>query len=375
MKRSKTLHIISLQVPYPPDYGGVIDIYHKIRHLNNSGWKVILHCFIYGREKSTELEALCEKVCYYPRKTGIFSQLHFQPYIVRSRRSADLLRNLLADEQPILFEGIHSCYYLSHPSLKNRNKIVRTHNIEHHYYRGLCEAEKRLWKKLFFLLESFKLRFAEKRFRHAQWIAAISEADHAYFSKRFGKTLYIPPFHSNDRLQSLSGRGDYMLFHGNMSVPENQRALRFLLLEICGSSPLPLKVAGKNIPAEIISEAREKNLRVEFYPSPGTTEMDNLIMNAQLILLFSFQSTGIKLKLMDSLFKGRYCIANGRILTEKVLENTCIRADTADEILAGITKIKSISFTDEDIQKRRAALRNYENEGNCARLTSAILNH
>lgn len=373
MENPSTIHIISLQVPYPPDYGGIIDIFYKIRHLKESGWKVILHCFLYERAESDELERICEKVYYYPRKTGLFSQIHYLPYIIRSRRSSDLLRNLRADRYPILFEGIHTCLYLSHSSLKNRNKIVRAHNIEHHYYRGLYKAERRIWKKGFFLLESYRLRLAERRFRHAQLIAAISGPDLEYFSNRFGKTVSIPPFHSNDEIRCLGGRGDYILFHGNMSVPENQRALRFVIREICSSSPLPFRVAGKDIPSDIIEEVQKKNLEVAFYPSPGKEEMDELIMNAQVVLLYSFQSTGIKLKLIDSLYKGRFCIANRHILTEEDLANTCIKANTANEILESIRKLQSLHFSEEDIQKRRLALRKYDNRGNSRKLTGAIL--
>lgn len=30
---SRRFHVVSLQVPFPPDYGGVIDIYYKLKAL------------------------------------------------------------------------------------------------------------------------------------------------------------------------------------------------------------------------------------------------------------------------------------------------------------------------------------------------------
>ncbi|MEI7802398.1 MAG: mannosyltransferase, partial [Bacteroidota bacterium] len=42
------LHIISFNVPYPPDYGGVIDVYYKIKALKEAGVKIHLHCYEYG---------------------------------------------------------------------------------------------------------------------------------------------------------------------------------------------------------------------------------------------------------------------------------------------------------------------------------------
>jgi hypothetical protein len=168
------LHIISFNTPYPPDYGGVIDVFNKLRVLHNKGVKITLHCFEYGRNRADELEKYCEKLFYYPRKTGFLSQISILPYIINSRRSKELLVNLSNDDHPILFEGLHSTYYLKKKFLKNRKKIVRAHNVEHLYYFKLFKAEKKVGKKIFFLIETIKLYFAEKRLKKADFIAAIS---------------------------------------------------------------------------------------------------------------------------------------------------------------------------------------------------------
>ena len=67
---SYNLNIVSFDVPFPANYGGVIDVYYKLLWLHKAGVKIHLHCFTYGRKPSKELEALCEKVYYYERKTG-----------------------------------------------------------------------------------------------------------------------------------------------------------------------------------------------------------------------------------------------------------------------------------------------------------------
>ena len=46
------------------------------------------------------------------------------PYLVGSRRSDRLLERLAADPHPILFEGLHTCADLGHPSLKDKRKFV-----------------------------------------------------------------------------------------------------------------------------------------------------------------------------------------------------------------------------------------------------------
>lgn len=87
----KYLHIISFDVPYPANYGGVIDVFHTIRCLRQEGVKIILHCFQYrDKQNSQELEKLCEKVYYYPRNMSFLKQLSFLPFNVTSRVSNEL---------------------------------------------------------------------------------------------------------------------------------------------------------------------------------------------------------------------------------------------------------------------------------------------
>ncbi|MCK5838529.1 MAG: glycosyltransferase family 1 protein, partial [Bacteroidales bacterium] len=143
----KHLHIISFNVPYPPNYGGVIDVFYKLKALHREGVKIHLHCFKYDRATSEKLLNYCVTVNYYNRKTGLLSAVSTKPYIVSSRRSEKLITNLLKDNHPILFEGLHSCYYIDDKRLQSRKKIYRESNIEHLYYYNLFKVEKKLTSK------------------------------------------------------------------------------------------------------------------------------------------------------------------------------------------------------------------------------------
>ena len=92
------LHIISFDIPYPANYGGVIDVYYKAKALAEKGVKVHLHCFQYGRKPSTELTDLFYEVKYYKRdisKKHLFKSI---PYIVSSRVSEEPKANLKKDK-------------------------------------------------------------------------------------------------------------------------------------------------------------------------------------------------------------------------------------------------------------------------------------
>lgn len=145
--KPKHLHIVSFDVPYPTNYGGVIDVFYKLKALYQQGIKIHLHCFKYGRAEALALKNFCEKIYYYERKmnkTQLFDSL---PFVVITRSSEKLIKNLLKDKHPILFEGLHCCYHLNDERLQGRLKIVRTHNIEHDYYKNLEKVEKSIFKK------------------------------------------------------------------------------------------------------------------------------------------------------------------------------------------------------------------------------------
>ena len=118
------LNIIAFNIPWPANYGGIIDVYYKMKALHQCGVKIILHCFEYERAHSPELEAICEKVFYYKRHTGLCANMTLLPYNVYSRKHPELIANLLKNDYPILFEGLHCCYYINDPRLQNRKRFT-----------------------------------------------------------------------------------------------------------------------------------------------------------------------------------------------------------------------------------------------------------
>ncbi|MCD4737059.1 MAG: glycosyltransferase family 1 protein, partial [Bacteroidales bacterium] len=206
------LHIVAFDIPYPPNYGGVIDVYYKLKELHSLGVKISLHCFEYpGRPRSEELNKICKSVYYYPRKTSLKSAISFKPYIVNSRRSEELIKNLQADDAPILFEGLHSCYYIDNERLKDRFKIYRESNIEHHYYFHLFLSDKNLLHKLYYLLTAPKLWLFQKRLKKADMILAVTQKDTDYMRDRIPtvQTELLHSLHGNNKVECKPGKGNY----------------------------------------------------------------------------------------------------------------------------------------------------------------------
>ena len=148
----KHLHIVTHDVPWPADFGGVVDLFYKIKALHNLGVHIHLHCFTSGRGEQKMLNKYCASVRYYPRKKGLPGFSFRVPYIVQSRSDKNLLKELNKDNYPILLEGIHCTFFLQIDALINRKVFVRLHNIEYKYYQQLAKNETNFIRKIYFTL-------------------------------------------------------------------------------------------------------------------------------------------------------------------------------------------------------------------------------
>jgi hypothetical protein len=352
----KHLHIISFDVPFPANYGGVIDVFYKIKNLHQASVKIILHCFEYGRGEQKELEKYCAT-----------------PYIVKSRTSKQLLDNLLQDEYPILFEGLHTCYYINDERLSNRLKIYRESNIEHHYYFHLAHSESNLLKKLYFIMEAKKLFSFQKQLAYADLMLVVSTEDVEYLKSVFPESdiKYLPSFHAFNEVKIKQGKGHYILYNGNLQVSENIKALEHLIKNVFSKINHLVIIAGLNPGAEIYAWIKEYH-HIKLIPNPTDADMQTLIEDAHIHCLYTHQPTGLKLKLLNVLYSGRFCICNEDMLVGTHLEETCIIKNSSQEMIEAINNTFKKEFTEELISLRRHTLQAFDNKTKTNKLLSYL---
>jgi hypothetical protein len=353
---SRRIHVVAFDVPYPADYGGVIDIYHKLEALHAQGLDIILHMYHYGRKKNTEnLSKFCRSLHYYKRSTYKNPFIGSLPYIVNSRGSDELLSRLQRDNAPILFEGLHCTFHLSAPSLKHRFKVVRTHNIEHHYYKHLEKSEMRYFKKYFFRIEADKLRKYESILKHANLIAAISPNDTKHFSKKYKNTIYLPAFHSNNEMVYPGPQGNYLLYHGNLAVPENYTAAMELIQNVFSKIDAKCIIAGNHPPKELQLICNRFD-NIEIKTDLSTDAIHDLIANAHINVLHTNQNTGIKLKLLNALYKGRFAVVNPLMVEGSGLEILCSIGQGFNAIKAKVEEYMLLDYSEAYFTKRKETL-------------------
>jgi hypothetical protein len=367
------INLISFDVPYPPIYGGIIDVFQKLKYFKKKGIEVHLHCFEYKGEKyEAELMPYCKSIQYYSRKSFTESLFSTMPYITHSRRDEDLIKTLLQNDFPILMEGLHSTYYLNDNRLKNRTKIVWNHNIEWEYYTLLADAEKNFFKKIFFKIESLKLKFYEPVFKYANWVIGVSKNDAIYLSNKGYKSQYIPAFHQNETIEISEGKGDYILYHGSLDVAENHLAAMWLIEQVFAKVKYKCIIAGKKPSIELIEEIK-KHQNIELKNDISIAEMSDLITNAQIHTLPTFQATGIKHKLLNALHKGRFVIANEAMVSNTGMEDLCQVANSGSEMISSINALMQKPFDQNEINKRKNILEtDFNNDINMDKLIKLL---
>jgi hypothetical protein len=210
---NKHLHIVTHDVPWPADYGGVVDLFYKLKALQQLGISIHLHCFTQGRLPQDELNKYCSSVNYYQRKKNAGSFSFRLPFIVNSRISNELIANLQKDEHPVLLEGIHCTYYLHNDQLAGRKIIVRLHNTEFEYYHHLAKHESSLFKKFYFWNESRLLKKYERKLASKAPFIAVSEHDVIIYQQQLkAKAIsYMPVFIPHTLSNGQQGKGCFCL--------------------------------------------------------------------------------------------------------------------------------------------------------------------
>lgn len=356
MSEIKHIHVVTFHVPFPPNYGGAIDVFYKLKALIKAGYSIILHTFLYDGKRSVELEEMCETVYYYKRDTSLLSQMSMNPFIVQSRKNEKLIEDLLKDNYPILFEGLHTCAFLNDIRLRNRKKYVRMHNIEHDYYRMLAIQSSWGIKKVFYYLESLKLRRYQSILQYAERILPISQTDTDYLKKMFPKkdVRLLRCFFDDSSVITEVSSEKYILYHGNLAVAENVTAAMFIMKEVIPllSTDHKFIFAGRNPSPVILSEA-VKHTNISVIANPDERQMNNLLYNAAVNILITFQPTGIKLKLLNTLCKSRgYCLVNSEMLQGNDLACFCKVANNAREMSSAIDFLMDKSKEDINLEER-----------------------
>jgi len=167
-------------------------------------------------------------------------------------------------------------------------------------------------------------------------------------------------------------KGSFCLYHGDLSVAENEKAAKFLIGEVFDDLPIPFVIAGKNPPKWLVSLIESKNTTC-LIANPNEDELQDLIAKAHINIVPSFNATGIKIKLINALFNGRFCLANENAVKNTGLEKACIVAYSASDFKTKINELYGQTYQQSDVETRHQLLDEmFNNQANARQMVKWI---
>lgn len=349
----------------------MIDVFYKLKTLHELGIEIYLHTFEYGRGNPKELSTYCKEVFYYNRDSSMSAIFSKKPYIAASRSGDNLVSNLKKMKAPILFEGLHTTFPLTVEDFSDRKVVVRAHNVEHLYYEGLSKSERRIDKKMFFRWQVNKLKRYQKILNKAYKILTISPSEQKYFSEMFDtKAEYIPVFHQNTGIKQLSSKGSGALYHGDLRVADNKRSVHYMM-EIFKKLDYPLVIASSYKNRSILKEIA-KYKHISFIQIKDQEHLLQLMEKAHINVLPTFQKTGIKLKLINTLYNGRFCVVTREMVEDTGLEDLCEVASTKEDFSNIVKDIIDQEFSIQAMKQRASVLLQFDTKKSAQKIIDLI---
>lgn len=360
----KTLHIVSFDNPYPPNYGGVIDVFYKIKALSEIGYTLHLHCFVKEiPSEFDELKQFCKSIYFYETTQNPFHFFSALPFSVISRGNSKLGTNIAKIDAPILFEGLKTTCLVYDVRLQKHKKFLRLHNIEHNYFKGIAKSEEGFFKKMALYWESRKFKKYETILKAFDKIFTLSEFENEIAVKYCENSFYIPVFHGNERVLQLEGFGEYAIYHGDLNTSDNRKCVVFLI-DVFKKLPNQKLIIASGSNEDFVQNCIGTSANIQFVKLNDFAHLKALLEKAHISISWSFQKSGTKLKAINSLYNTRFCIINENVIDDAVVADLCVMAKNEEELMFQIESLSKKSFS--EYPKRKEILEEYMNDVNNA---------
>jgi hypothetical protein len=343
MYQGKDLHFVSMDVPYPPNYGGIIDVFYKLKAFSHFDVEIHLHLFGFKECDVDIFKKYAKNVYFYP----IHQKPHYifqkYPLSVRSRDSKLFYERIKSLKAPIFFESLKTTFILNKYNLDDYPKYLRLHNVEQNYFSGLARSEKNIIKKALYNIESKKYIAYEKIIHQFDEVFTISKFEQNYTKEKFNKGKFIPVFHGNKEFQLLSEKGKFALYHGDLRTSDNRKVVSFLI-DVFKEIDYPFVIASGTKEEWVKSKVQNFD-HIKFVKLKDFDHLKELFEDAHLNVSWSFQESGTKLKIINALFNSRFSIINKNVIDDDVISSLCTKVSNKSELIEAINKLKNQPFT------------------------------
>ena len=326
-KKSEKLNIlfITLKIPYPPYLdGGTLPTFMLIKHLAARGHLIHLLCYNDTCCLPSDIADICETIHVIPlpfkplatiQKIG--THLSFRPGLINIYTTAGMVNEIHRVLSHYEIDVIHTnLLWMAKNTwrIKGYPKLVNAIDADSLYYYRNFRSEKHPLKKVFWLGEYFKTRYAESiLYPHFDVCSVVSATDKIHLS-RFLRTVPIRVAPNGVDTQYFSPNGmaeefPSLIFTGVMDYPPNSNGIIYFIQEILPHlkahyPDLMLYIVGRRPTAELMRLA-SKHIRVTGY----VADLRHYLEKASVYVCPLYSGTGIKNKLLEAMSMSKAIVA------------------------------------------------------------------
>ena len=325
------------ELPYPPNQGGRVDSWRRVEALHKQGVAIQLICWAYEDLPPADMAVVLGTVdalrvitirrdIYFRLRKLVF--LYRYPLMAAVRKlSFDEFRVVshevaMFSPELIFLDGIHGGV-LGISLSKNLSLplVVRSHNIEHQYYRALYSSASGIRAKIKLGLSLLNLKRHEFNvLSKSSLFLDISVADLKYWDTQGLKNgKWLPTFYSfGTRFESPSKSNALapktptydICFLGNLNSPNNVEGIRWLIYEvfpivISELQDVKLLLAGSN-PNDDIKKMCKEVPGLYLHANPA--DVNTVYRDSCVLVNPVLRGSGVNVKSIEMLLTGNQVV-------------------------------------------------------------------
>jgi polysaccharide biosynthesis protein PslH len=238
-------------VPYPLTDGGKVRVFNLIKRLSKCN-SITLICYIKDKREETGARELAPylrsiRIVKRRRRTSMFNLMK---YVLSLYPSTYVINGFSGDLSKMITEEIKNGkydlvqvehFYMAEPVSRAVNgkvpMLLIEHNIEYKIYELYAKYEKNLFKKLFYMLDSWRMKRTERKlWGDFDGTIFMSKDDEGEFKCSYpSKRSYVVPNGVDLEYYApaeKSKEGASLVFLGNFKYQANIDALEYFIREI-----------------------------------------------------------------------------------------------------------------------------------------------
>ena len=318
------LLVISPDFPYPPNHGGRVDMWERLKVLSRLAEVDLIACTkeMPDKDHVAHVENHVSRLHVLVRQLGIKNVIGLTPYQVKTR---DALKNIKLNKEydVVILEGEYVGAAMQNKALSNAQFLLRIHNDEPLFFSNLAKAASGP-KKLYYLTETIKFKYyCQYLQKKVDALLYISREEFLKAAKDDSVRKGVPAFwlpagvklemKSQQNFSAwMEKRKPYVLFVSSLFMPNNTWGISWYIKNVhplvkkeCPGYKLIIagNTGGKNI-TELLDVPVSEKASIELEANPTDQYLRQLYNKCMVFVAPIFHGAGVKLKIINALIEG-----------------------------------------------------------------------